>query len=503
MGSPYAIRRHQGWYFRLRVPPDLAPLLGSHVVRTLRTTCPREARARAALLAGSAPDLWRMLRIRAMAEMLGKPIDEFTLADLARENTPRVAADLALLDEAAQRRLRDHIYELFAAADTTRRAEEADNDYVRLQVDMFKRGKERGLLEAIAAAAHAAPALPAVAPTPAASPAEPLVEDPRARATLLDLAPAFFAHTGMGESGRESNMQAFREFHGMTEGKDLAAITAADVGDYKAWLIKRPGRAGRLEASRKTVIKKLNHVRALLAWAAEDEGILAASPGEKVRPPKVSRTAEEQVKRLPFDPEALATIFASPLYTGAFSPSRLGRPGHYRERGDKRFFLLAMLLTGARTEELPGAGLFDLDGIPCLDLRKTGTKTVAGARVVPILPDLRRAGFLAWARTRLDSGGTLFEGREAVEDWVKWTGRYLEPLGVTDELHTPYSLRHSFKQMLRAGNVNMETANRIFGHEGGTTGEGYARGPLTPEEARLFLRAVRPPLDLSGLHVAR
>lgn len=97
----------------------------------------------------------------------------------------------------------------------------------------------------------------------------------------------------------------------------------------------------------------------------------------------------------------------------------------------------------------------------------------------------------------------LFEGREAVEDWVKWTGRYLEPLGVTDELHTPYSLRHSFKQMLRAGNVNMETANRIFGHEGGTTGEGYGRGPLTPEEARLFLRVVRPPVDLSALHVVR
>ena len=262
-----------------------------------------------------------------MAEMLGKPIDEFTLADLARENMPRVAADLALLDEAAQRRLRDHIYELFAAADTTRRAEEADNDYVRLQVDMFKRGKERGLLAAIAAAAHAAPASPLVAPSPAAPPAEPLVDDPRARATLLDLAPAFFAHTGMGASGRESNMQAFREFHGMTGGKGLAAITAKDVGDYKAWLVERPGRAGRPKASRKTVIKKLNHVRALLAWAAEDEGILAASPGEKVRPPKVSKKAEEQVKRLPFDPEALAAIFASPLYTGAFSPSRLGRPG--------------------------------------------------------------------------------------------------------------------------------------------------------------------------------
>ena len=85
-----------------------------------------------------------------------------------------------------------------------------------------------------------------------------------------------------------------------------------------------------------------------------------------------------------------------------------------------------MLLTGARVEELPGAKISHIDGIACLDLTKTGTKTVAGARLVPILPALEKAGLVKWATQRAKDGGEIFTGRLASTDWSKFTNRYID-----------------------------------------------------------------------------
>jgi integrase len=38
-----------------------------------------------------------------------------------------------------------------------------------------------------------------------------------------------------------------------------------------------------------------------------------------------------------------------------------------------------------------------------------------------------------------------------------------------------YSLRHSFRQMLRAGNIGDELADKIFGHSTGKVGAEYGR----------------------------
>ena len=39
-------------------------------------------------------------------------------------------------------------------------------------------------------------------------------------------------------------------------------------------------------------------------------------------------------------------------------------------------------------------------------------------------------------------------------------------IGIDDRQLTIYSLRHSFRQMLRNSNLNIETIDKIFGHEG-------------------------------------
>lgn len=54
-----------------------------------------------------------------------------------------------------------------------------------------------------------------------------------------------------------------------------------------------------------------------------------------------------------------------------------------------------------------------------------------------------------------------------------------------------YSLRHSFRQMLRAANIGDELANKVFGHETGTMGAGYGKD-LSEQEYNLeFLFTVQ------------
>jgi len=61
-----------------------------------------------------------------------------------------------------------------------------------------------------------------------------------------------------------------------------------------------------------------------------------------------------------------------------------------------------------------------------------------------------------------------------------------------------YSLRHGFRQLLRAGNIGDELADKIFGHPTGKVGAEYGRD-LSPAEAQLFIASVNPPVCLQHL----
>lgn len=507
MPSPYIITRHRTHYLRLRVPTDLAPLLGTHLTRTLGTQDRREALAAAATLAGAAPGWWCMLRASAMASLRGIPLADLTPDDLtrwAREDRAALTADMDRLTPDDRRRLRDHLASLCAAGAAEVREGRHRVEALRLGLEIHASGRERGMLQALEAYGRGAGSAPAVQTTPPAAPAPsaPLPEaDPRRALPLSRLAPDYYAHRGQGESSRISHDQAIRDFEAVVGNRGIGTITAADVARYADWLRQQPGRSGRESASVATITKSLGHIRGILKWAAEDAAILDESPGARVRPPREGRRGAAEPRRLPFDTHTLARIFGSPMYTGC-QRGRYAEPGPCIAPADRRYFLLAMLLTGARTEELPGATLRELDGgIVCLDLTETARKTAAGARLVPILPALRRTGFLAWARERLASGGTLFRGEGCPADWAQWSGRYLGALGVTDQLHTPYSLRHNFRIMLREANLNSDVANKVFGHESEGAGRHYGRVLLTAKEAAVVAREVRPTVDLSHLYL--
>ena len=126
---------------------------------------------------------------------------------------------------------------------------------------------------------------------------------------------------------------------------------------------------------------------------------------------------------------------------------------------------------------------------------------------MPIVPELEQLGFIAWAKARQRHGmANLFTGGSASADWSKWTNRYLDMIGLDDNATSTYSLRHNFRQMLRAANLGDELMNKVFGHAHGAkgqsdTGAGYGRA-LSIQEAGLVVKRVRSPVSLAHLSVA-
>ncbi len=311
----------------------------------------------------------------------------------------------------------------------------------------------------------------------------------------------FFAdRPSIGDSARVSHRQAFKELEALIAAKPLGEVSTSDIKAFADYLRDKPiERAGRKRLSRETIVKLLSHVRSYFGWAVES-GFIAENPAEKVKPRTETREERDQIPRRALAPSELDTLFRSPLFVGCRGLNLRHQPGLKVFRDGRFYFFLAGLLTGARTEELADAPstLVDFHGILCLDLREAATKTSAGPRLVPVLPALRKTGFVDFARGEERAGRKLF--REVTRDWSGWTNAYLDNIGITDRAVTGYSLRHNFRQMLRASGITQELMDKVFGHEGQSVGSGYGRD-LSPAEARLVIERVVPPIELSHLYI--
>jgi integrase len=504
MAAPFLIKRRAGWYLRIRIPADLAPLLGSHLTRTLETRDYGLARRRAILAAARLQACWQ-----ETWRTMDRETYESIVENLRRRDRLRLQAELQRFDTALKT-------ELKAEMDTAVRSWEALGPQPAPQAGEARplpeeerlRAKLEGMQEALSMMAPAPPASATPPPLEAGTPASGL--RPEAEKAWPDLVDTFFtARPSIGERARVSHRQAFREWEELSGRKAIGIITQADVARYVEWLEGRTNaRAGRTALSRDTIVKKLQHIRGFLAWA-EQRAFLATNPGAKVQPrPKTREESAGDGARRAFNNEELRKLFDSPLFTGCTGPRRRSIPGRQVLRDEKYWIFPVALLTGARIEELAEAptALVDLEGIPCLDLRQSGTKTKAAPRLVPILPVLQKMGFVEWAATKAAKGGKLFQGGDASGDWSKWCNRYLDDVGLDDLDLTFHSLRHCFRQMLRAARIGDELADKIFGHEDGAeksggnrTGQRYGRD-LSPQEARAVVECVSCPIALVHLH---
>src|SRR5690606_25773202 len=116
----------------------------------------------------------------------------------------------------------------------------------------------------------------------------------------------------------------------------------------------------------------------------------------------------------------------------------------------------------------------------------------------PVLPELKKLGFLQWAAEQASHGRRLVEGRNEPASWSKWSNYYLDEIGLDSEDVSPYSLRHVYRQQLRAADLHPELVDKIFGHKGQSVGAGYGRD-LSVSEAKVVVKRVKPPTPLEHL----
>jgi integrase len=516
LASPFLIKRRAGWYFRIRVPTDLIPVFGTHLTRSLATRDHSVARQRAVATAARVLEHWEEVRRTMSAKWRGKEIGELLTEDmigadrgeldkfeagLTPEDRARFRGRLALLVRAEQKDVIEYQADVAALAGMVH----------ELHVNRLK-GEIEGLKGAISvlsnAGAAAGRALGAAA-EPFEKPApDRHAPDPRSRHSWTDFTKSFFTdRPSIGTSSAQSHGQAFRALEGIISKKPIGDVTKADIKEFADHLRDKViNRAGRTRMSRETIKKMLSHVRSFFEWATE-AGIIQVNPADGVRPRSATREERDlEGARQAFTKEQLERLFHSPIYTGCEGQNRRNAPGSVILRDERYWFFLVALFTGARVEELGEvpAKLADLEGIACLDLRDVGTKTNNSPRLIPVLPGLKRLGFMDWAKTK-EAHGKLFQGGSSFTDWSKGSNRYLREIGITDPTIVTYSLRHNFRQMLNSSKLlglSLETGDKIFGHgtKGGrTVGAGYGRA-LSVDEARLFIDTVKAPIDLSHLH---
>jgi integrase len=107
-------------------------------------------------------------------------------------------------------------------------------------------------------------------------------------------------------------------------------------------------------------------------------------------------------------------------------------------------------------------------------------KTKGSARTIPIHRELMRLGFLTLVEAARKRGNEAWlfppvspPKPAGAKAWTKWFGRYLHRLGINDGRKGLHSLRHNFKDALRAGGVQEDLSDALTGHSVGTVGRSY------------------------------
>ncbi len=280
--------------------------------------------------------------------------------------------------------------------------------------------------------------------------------------------------------GVEAHKAVARWFYERVGRKAVSDIVRADVLAFKNALVGEGQTLGNIKV-------KLSRLRTLLQWAADnDYAATNAAAGIKV----IDKNAAKN-KRTEFSLDALKAIFESPVYTAGARP--------IQGRGEAAYWLpLLALFTGARLEELGQLRVADILKLTYPDLdgqdrtadfimilendeAEQSLKNANSERRVPVHPELKRLGFLAYCADIKRQGhlrlfpelkpnkfGTL------TAKWGEWFGSYKrEQCHVTDSRMTFHSFRHTFKQYARQVGMVEGIQRQIMGHSGDDVADDY------------------------------
>lgn len=318
-------KRCNRFYFRMRLPVDLAPILGrSHVVASLQTDDLRLAKQRAARLFLSLAGFLETIRLRMAQTLSIDGIDQNRTEALVLE-----AFALGQAYEAKKSMLHDEFVTKLRQLIANDRDALPDSGaamppaihlpFLPSEADVLRR--------------HEVPPPPSIPQIPAKTPVSPAWTS--LRASFLNDKP------GLSEKSLWSYNQAFDAWAGLIGSMAIGDIRRADVKAYADFLRDRPNQRGG-SLNHKTIIRSLGHIKTFLAWA------VAAGHAVDDRFETVmarAQTREERIageKRRAFTPPELTKLFNSHLFTNPKG----------QEDEAAAWFLTIAALTGARTEEM-------------------------------------------------------------------------------------------------------------------------------------------------------
>ncbi len=258
-------------------------------------------------------------------------------------------------------------------------------------------------------------------------------------------------------------------------GKDgLQALRRTQGDEFRAWLIKQP-------TSSKTARDRLNWVKVLLKYAAQDLELLPKSPWVGLDIASKAVTA-----RQPWSNEQLGRLFAHEIWAKRALP-RTPLAG-----GVAAYWLpLLALYSGARCSELAQLTVEDISvdaEIPLIRIADTGegqqVKSKAGRRLIPVHSELVRLGFLDYAAS-LPPGSLWPQLRKREGKPGGYYSQYFG--GLRRDLKLPHtvvfhSFRHNVRTALAHARIPEPTIDRLLGHEstGSTGARVYTHIPLEP-----------------------
>jgi integrase len=264
--------------------------------------------------------------------------------------------------------------------------------------------------------------------------------------------------------------------------------------------------------SRQSVNKQFGGVQTIAKWAHRN-GIIPDDVSWS-DPFAGLRLETEEPKREPFTASELRTLFVSPVFTAGDRPDG--------GQGDVAFWLpLLALFTGMRRSEIAMLTAADVqmddateDWVIVLSKDKSKgkrLKTEGSARTIPVHPELVRIGFARFVETSRAAGAHewLFTAVSpqrpgGAKAWTKWFRRYLNGIGITDTRKVLHSLRHGFKDALRAAGTPEDLNDALTGHTLGTVGRRYGAKAIVqrfgmPRLVEAIAKVSYPKLDLSAV----
>jgi integrase len=286
--------------------------------------------------------------------------------------------------------------------------------------------------------------------------------------------------------------RSLRLFEQVLGDSDIQSLTRKDGDTFRSWLIGQ-------ETTTKTARNKLNWIKSLLKYAAQDLELIPKNPwtGLDIK-------AKTTLTRRPWGKEQLAQLFSHEIWQKGVMPKIkiAGGPAAY-------WIPLLALFTGARLSEicqLERDNVQTIDGVAIIKITDSGecqsVKSDAGHRVIPIHSKLLELGFLDYVESQSET--TIWsklpkrEGRAG-----GFFSQYFSELRKRLEIPSDivfHSFRHTFRSALAEKGKSEIVIDRLLGHE--TPGSIGAR-VYTHVSLSTLKEAVEMTGDMLDLHLPK